>query len=60
MQLTKAEGLNDKLSPHTVNDHVRHVYEKAGVRGRRELVAWLFFSRYAPTLGGAQAGPPAR
>jgi DNA-binding CsgD family transcriptional regulator len=47
------------LSPHTVNDHVRHVYEKAGVRGRRELVAWLFFTRYAPTLSGAETGPPA-
>jgi DNA-binding CsgD family transcriptional regulator len=42
------------LSPHTVNDHVRHIYEKAGVRGRRELVAWLFFSHYAPGLGGAR------
>jgi DNA-binding CsgD family transcriptional regulator len=47
------------LSPHTVNDHIRHIYDKAGVRTRRELVAWLFFSQYAPRLGGAGAGPPA-
>jgi DNA-binding CsgD family transcriptional regulator len=36
------------LSPHTVNDHVRHIFEKTGVHTRKELLAWLFFSQYEP------------
>jgi DNA-binding CsgD family transcriptional regulator len=38
------------LSPHTVNDHVRHIFDKAGVHSRKELLAWLFFTHYAPGL----------
>ncbi len=38
------------LSPHTVNDHVRHIFEKTGVHTRQELMTWLFFSHYVDRL----------
>lgn len=38
------------VSPYTVDKHVQHVLEKAGVRNRKELISWLFFSHYAHTL----------
>jgi DNA-binding CsgD family transcriptional regulator len=41
------------LSPYTVNDHVRHIFEKAGVHNRKELLAWLFFAHRPPRLGAS-------
>lgn len=40
------------LSAYTVQDHLGHACEKVGVRGRKALVARLFFEGYAPRLAG--------
>ncbi|WP_245873203.1 helix-turn-helix domain-containing protein [Streptomyces phaeoluteigriseus] len=43
-------GRRTGLSPHTVQDHLKAVFDKTGVRSHRDLVATLFARHYEPAL----------
>ncbi len=40
------------VSPHTVQDHVKRLYEKVGVSTRQEFVARVFLEEYLPDVLG--------
>lgn len=50
---TKAMAARLGLSPYTVQEHLGRACEKVGVRGRRALVARLFYDAYAPEAARA-------
>jgi DNA-binding CsgD family transcriptional regulator len=49
---TTAIGAELHLSPWTVQDHLKAIFDKVGVRSRGELVARLYFPADAPDLTG--------
>ena len=40
------------ISPHTVSDHIKAIFEKTGARTRGELSAKLFFGEHLPRIQG--------
>jgi DNA-binding CsgD family transcriptional regulator len=38
------------ISPHTVTDHIKSIFEKTGARSRAELSATLFFGEHLPRI----------
>jgi DNA-binding CsgD family transcriptional regulator len=45
---TKAISRRLRISEYTVQDHLKHIFDKVGVRSRRDLAAQLAVRHYAP------------
>jgi DNA-binding CsgD family transcriptional regulator len=55
---TKAMAQTLCVSPYTVQDHVKVIFDKTGVRSRGELVGQVFLEHYAPRWETVAEAPP--
>ncbi|HEX7020208.1 MAG TPA: helix-turn-helix transcriptional regulator [Gemmatimonadaceae bacterium] len=55
---TKEIAVRLGVSPHTVDEHIERACQKIGARGRKALVAKLFFDGYAPFVGQSRPALP--
>ncbi|HET9322169.1 MAG TPA: LuxR C-terminal-related transcriptional regulator, partial [Bryobacteraceae bacterium] len=55
---TRAISDQLKIAEHTVQDHLKSIFDKTGVRSRRELVATVFRQRYMPKMKAGDRPSP--
>lgn len=55
---TKEIATELSISPHTVQDHLKSVFDKLGVRSRREIVSRIYSEHYLPHVAAGRAPTP--